>query len=126
MDPFVFLQLLPHEHVVTETGETVELFRLGTYEDGVFELACFMRQRYEPHVHDGVDSVIHVLCGSGTILLDNSARRYRSGDVFEVPAGMLHGFEVDEHTILFTRLSGPIKDPVTSVFDLRYPDTVAL
>jgi len=117
--PFDFLVPV-HETIVTEKGERVELFRLGTCQDGVHEALGFYPGKYEQHVHHRANSVFRISYGIGMIVLDGVVESYKVGDVFEVPAGMWHGFEVQTPTMLLATLDRPIKDPKTGEFDFHY------
>lgn len=120
MRPSEFLALIPHERVESETGEVIELFRLGTFDDGVWEFVCLVNGEYKPHIHHHTSSVIHVVYGSGIIILDGKRMAYVRGDSFSVPAGVSHGFEIGTSTMLLTRLDRPIKNPDTGEFDFCY------
>lgn len=123
---FLMLWRLPYEEVVTERGECLYLFRLGTFKDGVYELVLLKRGHYAPHIHDKTNSTIHIVYGDGWAMLGERSlqlrgrSRYRRTDVIHVTSGMPHGFEVLHPTLMLTRLDRPIKDPDTGEFDFRY------
>jgi mannose-6-phosphate isomerase-like protein (cupin superfamily) len=48
-------------------------------------------QAHEPHAHEGIDKVYHVLAGRGRFLLDDEEIPMEAGLMLVAPAGVRHG-----------------------------------
>jgi len=48
-------------------------------------------QAHEPHAHQGIDKVYHVLAGRGRFLLDDEEVSMEAGLMLVAPAGVRHG-----------------------------------
>jgi len=121
-DRFVsnMLQELPYR-IFDNGNERVLLITHEREGVGVYEWAGLEPGIYEPHIHDEASSQINIMTGRGVIVIGEKEKPYEEGESFNVPAGVPHGFEVNEPTWLFTVLDQHILDPDTGEADFRYP-----
>ncbi len=113
------LSKLPYR--IFDNGEDRVLLITAENSDGtISEYAGFMKGYYRPHIHDETDSDITVICGNGTVIINDDRQNYAPGSNFLVPRGTKHGFEVEEDTWLFTHLSGHILNKQSGKADFRY------
>jgi quercetin dioxygenase-like cupin family protein len=114
------LSKLPYR-VFDNGHEKVVLLSVDNPDGTVTEFAGLKQGEYKAHVHNGIDSKIEILVGTGVFLLDGKEIPYKPGSLFVVPRGMAHGLKVaNEDTWMLTRLSGHIFDQKTKRSDFHY------
>lgn len=111
---------IPFEYVNPHKDEVYGLYRIETPK-GCLEFIQIRRgMPYEPHIHDVTSAQFIFVQGRGTVLLDDRRFDYEKGSVFNVPAGVKHGFVVEEDTIFLSMQSHPILNKETGDKDIRY------
>jgi quercetin dioxygenase-like cupin family protein len=109
-----------YEDKLTDDEEAFGIFRIPT-STGCLELVkLYPEIPYKPHIHDHCSARFIFLSGAGRLILDGQAYPYSKGSVYDVPAGVLHGFEIQEDTIFLSVQSNPIQDRSTGHIDIRY------
>ncbi len=108
-----------------EDKQTNEIELFGIYrvptKHGCLELVkLYPAIPYAPHIHDFCSAEFIFLDGKGEVILNEKSFPYSKGSVYFVPAGVMHGFRIDEETIFLSVQSNPIQDRSTGHIDIRY------
>lgn len=114
------VESMDFEDKQTDDDEFYGVNRIQTRQGGVEFVKLYKNMPYKPHIHDKASAIFIFLTGRGKLLLDGKAHPYNPGQKFAVPAGVLHGFELDEETIFLSIQSHPIQDRETGEIDIRY------
>jgi len=121
--PFTRVTSYTHQNDPTSI---FQLYSLGNEEQELPKIAgCFWEVsvmtpgKFYPHIHDHSTAHIFMIAGRGIGYLDREPYPYDETSEFVYPAGMSHGFDVQETTIFLACLSNPIVDPETKVVDFR-------
>lgn len=111
---------IPFDYVNPHKDEVYGLYRIDTPRGCVEFIRINRGMPYEPHIHDVTSAQFIFVMGRGVVLLDGEEFPYEKGSVFNVPAGVRHGFEVEEDTIFLSMQSHPILNKETGEKDIRY------
>lgn len=114
------LSSIPFDYVNPYKDEVYGLYRIDTPKGCVEFIRISKGMPYEPHIHDVTSAQFIFVMGRGRILLDNIEIAYEKGSVFNIPAGVRHGFVVEEDTIFVSMQSHPILNKETGEKDIRY------
>jgi quercetin dioxygenase-like cupin family protein len=114
------IQSMDFEDKQTADNEFYGVNRIQTSQGGVEFVKLYKDMSYKAHIHDKASAIFIFLTGTGNLLLDGKAFPYAPGKQFDVPAGVLHGFELAEETIFLSIQSHPIQDRETGEIDIRY------
>lgn len=110
---------LSHEHLDLEK-EKLDVFQFPIFKDGTqIDFALLEAgTSHPPHIHEDGSSHLYVIIGTGKLILGNQQMNYVSGQVFDVPKGTRHGFDVIEDTVLLSIQDKPILNE--GKLDFRY------
>lgn len=101
--------------------DSLTIWRIGRRGDHMYEFARLeQEQTYPPHIHEQSHTELHVVSGTGSIILDGTVTRYQAGDRFTIPKGTSHGFNVEDTTFLFSSQCPPIMSDDGQTIDIRY------
>lgn len=114
------LALLPYENKVTSDTESFGIYRVPTSIGCLEFVKLYTNISYQPHIHDFCSAQFIFLSGKGYVTLDGEYFSYHKGSVYNVPAGVIHGFIIEEDTIFLSIQSNPIQDTQTGKIDIRY------
>ena len=110
---------LNFDRIETEE-ETLGLYHVNTDSGSIDFVDLLPNTYYRSHIHDTVDSELHVLRGNGFIIINGKDISYGPGDVFSVLRGTPHGFRTKDRTIFLSIQSSAILDRQTGKMDFRY------
>ena len=109
-----------YEDKKTDDDEAFGIYRIPTATGCLEIVKLYTEIAYKPHIHDHCSARFVFLSGSGSLLLDGETFPYEKGSVYDVNAGVLHGFIIVENTIFLSIQSNPIQDRSTGHIDIRY------
>lgn len=114
------LDQLPFEDKVTSETEKFAIYRIPSAIGCVEFVRLYTEIPYVPHIHDRCCAEFIFLSGKGKVILDKMEYPYQKGSVYNAPAGVMHGFIIEEDTIFLSVQSNPIQDRETGIIDIRY------
>lgn len=125
---YEIFKLIPHQRVVSKQANTEEIFDLyqcGIFNNGLFEenvelVELQPQSVYHPHYHEKSFATVYIISGTGFIQLENNLIEYKPGKKFIIPAGMMHGFKTNTHTLFLSIQCPPIINPENEQIDLHY------
>lgn len=102
---------VPREDAHGGSGGRRLLAQTGDLQNGDFEALTYGflpgGSSFDWHSHDGIDEMMLVLKGSGSVSEREGEHSYEPGDFFIFPAGvehMIHNPTGEEHEYVFVRL----------------------
>jgi len=112
---------LTHKHTELEK-ERLDVFQFPIFQTGEqIDFALLEAgTNHPPHVHEEGSARLYIICGKGKIILENKTTSYEEGQVYSVPKGTTHGFEVEESTVLLSVQDKPILHD--GKLDFRYDE----
>lgn len=114
------LKNIEYEDKQTDDKEKFGIYRIPTSSGCVELVKLYADTVYKPHIHDKASAVFVFLKGKGKLILDDEFIDFKEGDLFDVPAGVKHGFDFSEEIIFLSVQSNPIQDRTTGEIDIRY------
>lgn len=117
------LSKITHKIVKTEIEE-VDLYQLGIFNESAYTLVAFKEGKYyPPHIHSKSTAKIHIIFGSGIIILNGKEKLYTKGDVFLIEKNISHCFRVKEETLFLAIETPPIINTETEEIDIEYAES---
>jgi quercetin dioxygenase-like cupin family protein len=114
------LENIEFEDKQTDDLEKFGIYRVTTASGAIEFVKLYADTIYKPHIHDKASAKFIFLKGSGSVILDEVESPFTEGSIFDVPAGVKHGFKLSEETIFLSIQSNPIQDRITGEIDIRY------
>lgn len=114
------LKKVEYEDKQTNEIELFGIYRIPTGHGCLELVKLYPDIPYAPHIHDYCSAQFIFLEGSGELILDGKSFHYEKGSVFNVGAGILHGFKIKSESIFLSIQSNPIQDRSTGHIDIRY------
>jgi len=101
--------------------ESLTFYRLGIFKNTAYELVQLnANQYYPPHLHKKSTAKLHIIYGSGIIILNKKRIKYKKGDVFLIKKRTYHSFKVKTPTLLFSIQKPPIYNSKSKKVDVEY------
>jgi quercetin dioxygenase-like cupin family protein len=118
----------PRISVIDTPDEKLTVCSFAVKKETRFDmkLACIdlvrmaSHQTVTPHIHDHAGSFVTVVKGKGRLNIGPNHFDYAQNDQFIFPAGISHGFRVEDETVISTLLDNPIYVPDAGYLDLRH------
>lgn len=104
----------------TSDTESFGIYRVPSDSGCVEFVKLFANISYKPHIHDRASATFIFLSGKGKVVLNGEEYPYEKGSIYKAPAGVKHGFILEEETIFLSIQSNPIQDRTTGEIDIRY------
>ena len=104
----------------TDDSEKFGIYRVPSTSGCIEFVKLHKETIYKPHIHDKASAKFIFLIGTGKVILDEVQLDYYPGFQCEAPAGVKHGFILNEETIFLSIQSNPIQDRSTGEIDIRY------
>lgn len=120
----IFEALEPWGFVAEDDRDRFPVIELGTFgETGAWSLVALSQGSHPQHGHAAANNVFFFFAGEGYVILGEKMEKifFSRGTRMEVPAGTLHGFEVEQAGGFLVWQSTPITDPATGGRDVFYP-----
>ncbi len=114
------LDKIPYKIIKTDKGEELNLYSLGIFNGSAYNIVEAKIGNYEPHIHSKSKSLVHIISGSGIVILGREEIPYKKGDIFLIPAKVSHCFRVEEQTLFLAIETPPIINPITREIDFEY------
>ncbi len=109
------------DRIPKDEVENIKLFRLGVFENSSYEFVELKKaEDYPGHHHKKSDAKFLFILGEGDIILDGKKHKYKKGDSFDIPRGMVHGFQPDTQTLFLSIQTPPIKNQKTGKEDIHF------
>ena len=101
--------------------ENLNIYMLGLFDNTMYELTELNSgQYYPPHIHKKSNAILHVIFGTGQVIINNKKNNYQNGNTFVINKGVSHGFIVKDQTLLLSINSPPILDLTKNHLDVKY------
>jgi quercetin dioxygenase-like cupin family protein len=88
-----------------------DIFQFPIFKDGEQIVLAILPKGtiYPPHSHEEGNARLYILSGKGVIILEQKKIIYDRGSVFNLTKGIMHGYEVEEETLVLSIQEKAIK-----------------
>ncbi len=118
--------LWQHFFVASSTCDEFPVIEMGQYGDeiGAYSLVYLKKGEFPQHIHDKSHAKFYFISGKGYVVVNEAKDKvpFKKNFYLDVPAGIPHGFIVEEEGCFIAWQSRPITDPVTHKRDVHYVD----
>jgi mannose-6-phosphate isomerase-like protein (cupin superfamily) len=123
-----FTRFTVYEYNDKESGAPFKILRLGNdteelpnVEGKFWEVVVMNPGLYPPHIHHHSSAQLVFVSGQGEAFIDRKCKNFTAESVYDVPAGMSHGFRMKQPCLMLSIQSGkPIVDPHTGEVDVSH------
>ena len=113
------LNEIPYKKVRTKV-ETLDVYRIGVFDNLVYELVKINKGNYPQHKHNNSEAKLHIISGRGKIIINGGEKNYKKWDNFFIPKKFYHGFNVKTETLFLSIQNNPIINIKTGEIDIEY------